>query len=110
MRQFVGAEARGVVTAHLEASRAERCGAVVFAHDDIVVRRKSALEVGTHGRYEHQQQVFVGGSNAHLCAGADEEGTDVERGARFVGRNEAFVEENDAAHHFAELVRRHFGH
>ena len=40
----------------------------------------------------------------------DEEGTYVERGARFVGRNEAFVEENDAAHHFAELVGRHFGH
>ena len=47
---------------------------------------------------------------AHLCAGADEQRTEVERGAALIGRDEALVQADDLLGHGAEELRRHFGH
>ena len=46
----------------------------------------------------------------HLRTGADEQRTDIERRARFVGRNEAFVELHHAEHGFAEALSAELGH
>ena len=106
----VGAEAGGVVAAHLVAARAERRGAVVLADDDVVVRRKAAAEVGAYGRYENHEEILVGGVNAYLGSGTDEQRADVERGAAFVRRNEILVEFHNLLHHLLEAFRREFGH
>ena len=73
---FVGAQAGGIVASHLETAGAVRSCAVELAGDHIVCCGKSTLEVRTYGGDEDDEQIFVGGANAHLCAGTDEQRTD----------------------------------
>ena len=71
---------------------------------------RSRPEVGADGRDEDEEHILLGGVYAHLCAGADEQRTEVERGAALIGRDEALVELDGAAHHFAEDVCGELGH
>ena len=67
-------------------------------------------EVRTYGGDEDDEQIFVGGANAHLCAGTDEQRTDVKCCTTLVGRDETLIEFHHAAHHFHKLLGREFGH
>ena len=95
---------------HLVASGAEWCSAVVLTYDNVVVCGKSALEVGAYRADKDDEQIFVGGVNAHLCACADEQRTYVERGAALVGRYKALVEFDHLLDHSLEDFGRQFGH
>ena len=110
MGQVVGEEAGGVVASHLILTRAKRSRAVVVADDDIGVGGEASLEIGSHGRDEDEEAVFLGGMHAHLCAGADEQRADIERGPALVGGNPLLVQAHHLLHHLGEQLGRHLGH
>ena len=56
---IVGLEAGGVVASHLILTGAEGCRAVVVAGDAVVGAGKATLEIGTYGRHEYQEQVYI---------------------------------------------------
>ena len=106
----VGLQGSGIVTTDFVDTGAEGGGAVVLAGDDIGVGFETALEVGSHGGHEDDEQVLVGGFHTHGDAGTDEQGTQVEAGAGAIGRNETLVELDDLLAHLDELLGGQFGH
>ena len=82
----------GIVTARLDVTRTLRCSAVVVAVDHHVNRLETTLEVGAHGRRKDDQRVLLGGTNAQLRAGADQQRTQVERRTRTIGRHKIHIQ------------------
>ena len=78
--------------------------------DTVVGAGKAALEVGTHGGYEDEEEVLVGRVYAYLCAHAEHERTDVEGCAALIGRDETLVELDHLLDHLGKEVGRHLGH
>ena len=110
MGDVIGAEAGGIVAAHLVHARAERCRAVVIADDYIRVCGKPAFEIRADGSHEDEEQVFRGGMDAHLCRHADEQRTDIQCGSALVGGYVFLIETYNLAHHPLEKLGRNFGH
>ena len=106
----VGPERSGVVATDLVDTGSEGSRTVILAGDDVGVGLEAALEVGSHGGYEDEEEVLVGGFHAHGDAGADEQRTQVEAGAGAVGRDEALVHLDDELAHFDEALGGQFGH
>ena len=106
----VGLEAGGVVTTDLVDTGAEGGGAVILAGDDVGVGLEAALEVGSHGGDEDEEEILVGGFHTHGDAGADEQRTQVEAGAGAVRRDEALVHLDDALAHLDEFLGGQLGH
>ena len=106
----VSSQGSGIVTTDFVDTGAEGGATVVLAGDDIGVGFETALEVGSHGGHEDDEQVLVGGFDTHGDAGTDEQGTQVEAGAGAIGRNEALIELDDLLAHLDELLGRQFGH
>ena len=96
---LVGTKAGSVIATHLVDTRAKGRAAVVLADDDIRIGGKASLEVRPHRSYEDDEQVFLGGMYAHLCAGAYQQGTDVQGGSALVGRDVLLVEPHYLLHH-----------
>ena len=106
----VGFEGSGIVTTDFVDTGAEGGTAVVLAGDDVGVGLEAALEVGSHGGDEDEEEVFVGRFHTHGDAGTDEQGTEVEAGAGAVGRNETLVHLDDLFAHLDEFLGRQLGH
>ena len=73
--------------------------AVELPHNPVVAAQnarfggaETGFEVRTDGRCEDDEFVFGGGAHAQQVPDPDDERSDVKRCARFVGRNETFVE------------------
>ena len=110
MRHLVGTQGSGIVATHLVDTGAQGCRAVKLAYDNIGIGGETALEVGTYGGYEDEEQVFLGGMHTHLSTGTYHEGTDVEACTALVGRDETLVEAHHTVHHLVELLSGEFGH
>ena len=100
----------GIVATHLVNTCAKRCTSVIFANDDIGVCGESSFEVWAYGCHEYHEQIFCGGMNTHLSAGAYQQGTDIQGGSALVGWYEALVETYHFFHHLYELLCGKFGH
>lgn len=106
----VSLEGSGVVAADLIDAGAEGSGAVVVAGDDVGIGLEAALEIRADGSDEDEEEVFVSRFDADGDASTDEERTEIERSARAIGRDEAFVEFDYLDAHFAEAFGAKFRH
>ena len=82
----------------------------MVADNHIGIRSETAFEIRSYGSDEDEEAIFRGGMHAHLCAGADEEWTDIKCGSTLVGGNPFLIEAHHLLHHFAEELGGEFWH
>ena len=107
---IVGSERSSIVATHLIYTCSERSRAVEITNDDIRVGRETTLEVRTYRSDENEEAILCGRMNTHLCAGTDEERTDIECSTTLIGRNPLLVESNHLLYHFLKHLSRYFRH
>ena len=111
---FVGdavcVERCGIVAAHLILTRSQRSRAVVAAHNDVWVARKSTFKIRSHRGDKDDECVFARRTHAHLRRSADEQRTNVKRSSALVGWYVRLVEPHHHLNHLFKTLGRQLRH
>ena len=100
---FARHDAGRIVAADFHVARTARCRTVLFTVDDDLHRFDAALEISAHRRTVNDQQRILRRFHTQTGRRTEHHGSQIERGARPVGRNETLV----ALHYLDARIDNH---